>query len=125
MQITNLKTEEILEYAQKQFPNMYISLDETDFYLPSIESGEICVEGIDHPVYVSTHYAYEDHLVNGNQTRYKIPISIFYVKKDAYDVIYDNRGCCFVPYIEDGCMQHVSYQEFLYMIPTFVNIVKI
>ena len=70
MQITNLKTEEILEYAQKQFPNMYISLDETDFYLPSIESGEICVEGIDHPVYVSTHYAYEDHLVNGNLTRY-------------------------------------------------------
>lgn len=125
MQITNLKKEEILEYAQKQFPDMHIWLDQTDFYLPSIESGEVCVEGIDHSVYVSTHYAYEDHLVNGNQTRYKIPISIFYVKKDEYDVVYDGRECCYVAYKEDGCMQHVLYKEFLDMIPTFVNIVKI
>ena len=74
---------------------------------------------------MSTHYAYEDHLVNGNQTRYKIAIYVFYTKKDAYEVIYDSTQCCYVPYMEDGKMHHVSYKEFLEMIPTFVHIEKI
>lgn len=112
MVITNLDEEKVLEAAKKQFAPSFVAIDHMDFYLPDIESGKIMVAGVDHPMYVSTHYAYEDHVVKGNDTRYKVPLTTILVKEDAYSIIYDSRDCCYVAYEEDGEIQFVLYIDF-------------
>ena len=81
-------------------------------YLPDIEKGEMQIMSVTYPVYVSTHYAYEDKMVNGNKTRYKIPLSIIYTKQDAYEIIYDSRDICYVAYEQENAIQFVLYEDF-------------
>ena len=84
LQITGLEEQDVVQAAAVKFPGKYIEMGESDLYLPDIEKGSLTIEGIDHPVFASTHYAYEDKLVNGNKTRYKIPLTTVLVKKDKY-----------------------------------------
>ena len=107
----NLDKEKILTAAKQQFPHAYIEQD-VDFYLPDIEKGEMQIMSVTYPVYVSTHYAYEDKMVNGNKTRYKIPLSIIYTKQDAYEIIYDSRDICYVAYEQENAIQFVLYEDF-------------
>lgn len=112
MQITNLDKEQVLACAQAAFPNSYIELDTADFYIPSIEQGKIQVEGVDHPYYVSTHYAYEDRLVNGNQTRYKVALTVFFVKNDPFEVLYDSTDKYYVAFIQNDTVSFLTYDAF-------------
>lgn len=117
MQITNLDKEQVLNCIQAAFPNSYIELDTADFYIPSIEQGKIQVEGVDHPYYVSTHYAYEDRLVNGNQTRYKVALTVFFVKDDPFEVLYDTNDKYYVAFIKNDMVSFLSYDAFhVYML---------
>lgn len=111
MQITNLNKEDILAKAQEVFPDSFIELDTIDLFLRDQEKGKGTIEGIDHPVFISTHYAYEDHLINNNKTRYKIHLSIIYIKNDAYEVIYDSREMCYVAYQENE-IKFILYKDF-------------
>ena len=108
----NLDKEKILTAAKQQFPHAYIEQDDVDFYLPDIEKGEMQIMSVTYPVYVSTHYAYEDKMVNGNKTRYKIPLSIIYTKQDAYEIIYDSRDICYVAYEQENAIQFGLYEDF-------------
>ena len=112
MQIVNLDKENVLNAAKETFPNEYTELDHCDLFLSFIDHGEITMDGIDHPLYVSTHYVYEDHLVNQNKTRYKIPLTIVYRKKNPYEVLYDSYGKCYVAYMEEDQILFVLYEDF-------------
>ena len=109
----NLDKEKILTAAKQQFPHAYIEQDDVDFYLPDIEKGEMQIMSVTYPVYVSTHYAYEDKMVNGNKTRYKIPLSIIYTKQDAYEIIYDSRDICYVAYEQENAIQFVPISRII------------
>ena len=99
LQITGLEEQDVIQAAAVKFPGKYIEMGESDLYLPDIEKGSLTIEGIDHPVFASTHYAYEDKLVNGNKTRYKIPLTTVLVKKGKYYVAYkEEEKIHFVPY---------------------------
>lgn len=124
MQIIDLDKQEILEAAQRAFLNNYIEVDTTDFFLPAIEKGEIQLDGIEHTYHVNTHYVYEDRLVKGNQTRYKVSISIITVKQNAYEVIYDSYGKCFVA-IKEEELHFVPYEDFYEYIKDFIHIKEI
>ena len=80
--------------------------------LRDIEKGTLHIDGISFPVYASTHYAYEDRLVNGNKTRYKIGLTAILIKKDPYEVIYDSYGKYFIAYKEDQTVHFVPYEDF-------------
>ncbi len=112
MNFYKLDKHAVLEAAKETFPTMYIEQDEMDFYLPDIERGEIIVEPLTIHFYISTNYAYEDRIVNGNKTRYKVPLSIIYTKHDKYEIIYDSREVCYVAYEEDHQMKFCLYTEF-------------
>ena len=112
LQITGLEEQAVAQAAAVKFPDKYIEMGESDLYLPDIEKGSLTIAGIDHPVYASTHYAYEDKMVNGNKTRYKIPLSIIYTKQDAYEIIYDSRDICYVAYEQENAIQFVLYEDF-------------
>lgn len=115
MRITGLTAQEVLASAQQMFPGKYIDLTTCDLFLEDIEAGEIQIEGIDHPLYVSTHYAYENHIVNDNPTRYKVELTAIYVKDNRYDVIYDSTQSYYIAY-EEQEIQFVRYdklQDFL------------
>lgn len=120
----NLDNNKILEAAKQQFPKFYIEQDVTDFYLPDVEKGEIRIASIPHTIYVSTHYAYEDRMINGNKTRYKMQLSIIYTTKDAYEVVYDSRDICYVAYEEDDEIYFILYEDFYDKIRVQIEIIE-
>ena len=107
-----LSKEEVLKAAQATFQDVYIEYDEMDFYIPDLDFGILRIEGIDKDFFVSTHYAYEDRLVNENQTRYKVPLSIVYTKHDPFEIMYDTHAICYVAYKEEGEIKFILYTKF-------------
>lgn len=122
LQITGLEEQAVAQAAAVKFPDKYIEMGESDLYLPDIEKGSLTIAGIDHPVYASTHYAYEDKLVNGNKTRYKIPLTTVLVKKDKYEVIYDSYGKYYVAYKKDEGIQFVPYEDFYELLKPLIHV---
>ena len=111
MQITGLNKEEVRFAAQEIYKKSYIDVDTCDLFLRGIEKGKIQIDCIDHPVYVNTNYAYEDKLINGNQTRFKIPLTTIQVKTNKYEVIYDSFGTYFVAYKDDESIKFIPYED--------------
>ena len=91
-------------------------------YLPDIEKGKLRIEGIDKPVFASTHYAYEDKLVNGNKTRYKIPLATVLIKRDKYEVIYDSYGKYYVAFKDEAGIQFVLYEDFYELLKPMIHL---
>ena len=116
LQITGLEEQDVVQAAAVKFPGKNI-----EFSLPDIEKGSLTIEGIDHPVFASTHYAYEDKLVNGNKTRYKIPLTTVLVKKDKYEVIYDSYGKYYVAYKEEEKIHFVPYEDFYELLKPLIH----
>lgn len=123
MKITNLDKEKVEKEAKEAFQGKYVEMDTTDLFLADMESGTLRLDGMDHAIYVSTHYAYEDHLVNNNKTRYKIPLTLVLLKNDPYDVIYDSKGCCYVAYEEENHIHFVLYEEFQDFLKPYLHVV--
>lgn len=120
--LTEEDTAIIMESAQVRFHNKYIGLDTCDLFLPQIEKGTIQLEGQSQNIYVSTHYAYEDRLVNGNKTRYKIQLALINVKHDKYQIQYDSYGMCFVAY-EDNGIKFIPYEDYNDFLSSFIRVV--
>ena len=122
MQLKDLDKEEVQTVLQQQYPDKYVEVGEADLYLNDIEKGVMTIDCFDHPVYASTHYAYEDRLVNGNKTRYKISLTTAMLKKDKYEVIYDSYGKYFVVYKEEGEIRMVPYEDFYDMLKPMIHL---
>ena len=123
MQFLNLNEEELLAAAKQAYPQNYIEYDHTDFYVRDIAKGTIHIDDVDYPLYVSTNYVYEDHVINGNDTRFKSKLSVITLKKDAYDVVYDSFGKYFVAYKEDT-IKFVPYEDFYDMLKDHIHVEK-
>lgn len=121
MQITGLDEQEVAKAAANTFANTYVEVGSADLFLPDIEKGELCIDGIEHPIYASTHYAYEDRLVNGNKTRYKVALTTILLKKDAYEVIYSSRGKYYVAYKTEEGIQFVLYEDFYALLKPLIH----
>lgn len=101
------------EAAQLAFPNQYIEIMESDIYLKDTIAGRYAAPWLDHEFYVSTDYAYEDKMVNGNQTRYKVGMQCILVKPSRYEVVYDTKDSYFAVYEEDGNIKFMKYIDIL------------
>lgn len=121
MQFLNLNEEEVLAAAKLVYPQNYIEYDHTDFYVRDIAKGTIHIDDVDFPLFVSTNYVYEDHVINGNDTRFKSKLSVITLKKDAYDVVYDSFGKYFVAYKEDT-IKFIPYEDFYDMLKEHIHI---
>lgn len=124
MQFLNLNEEEVVEAAKSAYPQNYIEYDHTDFYVRDIAKGTIHIDDVDTPLFVSTNYVYEDHVINGNDTRFKSKLSVITLKKDAYDVVYDSFGKYFVAYKEDT-IKFIPYEDFYDMIKAKIHVEKV
>jgi hypothetical protein len=113
----------VLEAAKNQFPSKYINYDTCDLYLKNLEKGTIRFSNIDQNFFVSTHYVYEERLVKGNQTRYKVAIPLLTVKNNPYDIVYDVADCTYCVYKENDTYQFILYTEFLDKIETLYEII--
>lgn len=122
MQITELSRAEVLAAAQVQFPDQYVEMDTIDFYLPHIEKGEVRMEGVRHPLYASTHYVYEDRMVNGNKTRYKVPLMLVCVKRSADEIVYDGKKHYHIAVKDNAKIRLYPYMEFLALIEKLVTL---
>lgn len=123
MQIINLDKEEVAKAAAIEFSGKYIEMESCDLFLKDEESGKASIDFIDHEVYIGTNYVYEDRLVNGNKTRYKVPITIIYLKKDPYETIYDSKGKCYVAYKEDT-IHFILYEDFYTFIKPQIHMLE-
>lgn len=124
MQITGLNQEEVRAAAQVAHKNSYIAMDSCDLFLSDIEQGEIRIAGMDYPIFVSTHYAYEDKLINGNQTRFKVSLTAFFVKKHKHEIIYDSYGKFYVAVKEDSAIKLIAYEDIHDFLKDKIQILK-
>lgn len=124
MLIKQLEEDNIKKAAQAVFPNAYIQVEESDIYLKGKIAGRYRAPWLDHEFYVSTEYAYEDILINGNQTRYKVHMPCILVKQSQYDVIYDSRDIFFVAYEEDGEIKFKKYVDILQVLPEQMELLE-
>lgn len=109
----HLDQDTLLNEAKQYFNGQYVHFDSCDLYLTELEKGTIQFKEMDQKFYVSTHYVYEERLVKGNQTRYKVNIPLFTITKNQYDVVYDSEACTYCVYEEDGTYHFVLYKDFL------------
>lgn len=110
--------------AQTAFPDFYIQVDESDIYLRNTTAGRYKADWLDREFYISTEYVYEDILVNGNKTRYKVAMSCVLLKKDRYDVIYDAKDAYYVAYEEDGEIKFMKYIDILEILPKQIELLE-
>lgn len=122
MQLLHLKDEEVEAAAKQQFPDYVVEVDHTDWYVRSYESGSLQAKFSEVPLYLSTHYVYEDHLVQGNMTRYKVQITVIWLKKDHYDVIYDSKGLYYVAYEDEGSIHFCPYEELEDLVLPYIKV---
>ncbi|MEG0264974.1 MAG: hypothetical protein RSC93_06620 [Erysipelotrichaceae bacterium] len=89
MKINGIKEEDIIKQAKIVFKDCFIKVDEDHIFLKDVEKGCYESDWLDHKFYVNTSYAYEDVLVNKNQTRYLINCQSVWVKENEFDLIYN------------------------------------
>lgn len=122
MKLLNLEKEIVEAAAKEQFPNDFIEVDTTDWYMPSYEKGNIATKLYEKPLYLSTHYVYEDRIVQGNQTRYKVELTVIWLKDDPYGVIYDSKNRYYVAYEDQDKIQFCEYDHFESLILPYLEI---
>ena len=113
MRITALSDEQVLAAAQKQFPDKAILSEPSDIYLKGKKTGRYRVDWLDHDVYISTEYAYEDRSINGNKTRYQVSVPCVLVKKHPHDIVYDSRDIYFAAYTENDEICFMRYVDLI------------
>ncbi|MDE6476440.1 MAG: hypothetical protein K2L08_06275 [Erysipelotrichaceae bacterium] len=116
MKIQDLDKEEVLQAARKQFPDYEIEIDTTDLFTYDLEEGKYQAPFYEKDIYISTRYAYEDIMVNGNATRYKIQITTIMLLKHTYEIIYQTKGRYYVAYEKEGEIFFHPYEEFFMLI---------
>ena len=124
MIIKPLEEERLLAAAHIAFPNSYIQIESSDIYLKNQIAGRYHAPWLDHDFYVSTEYAYEDRVVNGNKTRYKVAMPCILVKADQYDVIYDSSNCYYVAYEEEGEIKFRLYVDLIQELPKTMELLE-
>lgn len=113
MEIKTLSEEQLLAAAQKQFINKAILSDSSDIYLKGKQTGRYRVDWLDHDIYISTEYAYEDRMINGNKTRYKVQVPCVLIKDHPHDIIYDSRDIYYAAYIENNEIRFMRYVDLI------------
>lgn len=121
MEILKLNKTNVLEAAQKKFQGRYIEIGECDLFLESITSGNMYLDGYENELFVNTNYVYEDRIVKGNKTRYKIQLTTVLLKKDAYEVIYDSFGKYFVAYKNEDTIAFIAYEDVNAFLEPFIH----
>lgn len=114
----------ILAAAKEKFPNADNHLDQCDLFMKDVSDGTYTCNFLDHPIYISTQYAYEDILVNENQTRYKLHVSTLELKKAPYSVNYSWNDCYYAIYEEDDQIQFMKYPLFLDFIKNQIQVME-
>lgn len=113
MQIKMLSDEQLLHAAQKRFVGKAIVLEPSDIYLKGKQTGRYHVDWLDHDVYISTEYAYEDRIINGNKTRYKVQVPCVLIKEHFHDIIYDSRDIYYAAYMENDEICFMRYVDLI------------
>lgn len=113
MNLKNLDEEQIKAAAAAAFPDYVIRVDTTDVFLQNVEDGTYISDFLESEFYVSTQYAYEDILVNGNKTRYKIHMNTIELLDDAYSVNYNWNDRYYAVYEIENKIHFMKYTEFL------------
>lgn len=124
MVIKKLSDEAIIKAAKQAFPNHYIQVEHSDIFLKGKIAGRYKAPWIEQEFYVSTEYAYEDLLVNGNKTRYKIHMPCVLVKENRYDIIYDSKDCYYVAYEDAGHIQFKRYIDVIQELPEQMELLE-
>lgn len=124
MEFVKLEETEIKEAAQKAFPGFYIEVEHSDIYLRDTRAGRYRAPWLDREFYVSTDYAYEDILVNGNKTRYKVQMPCILLKKDKYDIIYDSKDKYFSVYKENDEIKFMKYIDIIELLPDDIELLE-
>ena len=113
VKLKDLHMEDIEKAAKQNWPDFFIRVDTADLFLEGIADGCYTADFIDGEFYVSTQYAYENILVNGNKTSYKISVYTVERLKDASHINYRWDDCFYAVYEDENGIQFMEYPEFL------------
>lgn len=117
MKINQINEDEILKQAQIKFADKYIKLEQDHVFLKDYEVGTYTSEWLDHEFFVSTNYAYENILVNGNKTRYLVNAQTIWVS-DRKDQVIFNPENHYYYVVEEG------NEILFYILDEFQSILK-
>lgn len=124
MLLKKFDEEMLKEAAQRAFPDFYIQIEYSDIYLRNTTAGRYTAPWLKQEFYISTEYVYEDVLVNGNKTRYKVSMSCILLKKDRYDVVYDSSDVYYAAYEEDGEIRFMKYVDIIKELPKQITLLE-
>lgn len=113
MKIRSFEEVELIEAAQKAFPDAYAEIMTNDLYLKGKRAGRYRAPWLDQEFYVSTEYAYIDQMEKGNRIRSKLHLPCVLVKSDPYEVIYDSRDCFYTAYEADEGIAFMKYVDLI------------
>ena len=113
MKLSGLSDELVKAAAEKRFGEQhYFKLCEDHVFLKHTEEGTYQSDWLDHEFFVSTNYAYENILVNGNKTRYLVKTTGVWIMKNPYDIIYDPQDRYYYAYEEENEIKFENSQNF-------------
>lgn len=121
MRLFELDVEALKQQASEKFANKYIEIVNSDWYIDDLYEGQISLAGLNETLYVSTNYVYHDVDVNGNKTRYKMPLTCILVKNHAYEVIYNYDDAYYVAYEDEGKISFILYRDFIDFIKAYYH----
>ncbi len=124
MRIQAIAPKELETAAKAAFQEYEIEISESDLFLKGRIAGQYQAPWYDHDFYISTEYVYEDRMVNGNQTRYKVAMPCVLLKKDRYEVVYDYQDRYYVAYLEQDKICFCPYHEMLERLNETTTLIK-
>lgn len=121
MRLFELDLEKVKQQAKIDFVDKYSEIVNSDWYLDDIFEGQISLDGLDEILYVNTNYVYHDVDVNGNKTRYKMPLTCLLVKNNPYEIIYSYENAYYVAYEDEGKINFILYRDFINFIKAYYH----
>ena len=121
MKIMGIDKEAVKEAAARAFPRKHAQIENGSLFLPGCADGTYRCDHMEELLHVSTCMGFHEVMIQGNQTRVKIEITLVFLKDGSYEVIYEGKKCCHVAMEEDGEIRFLPYEAFLEQIVTTLH----
>ena len=92
MKIMGIDKEAVKEAAARAFPRKHAQIENGSLFLPGCADGTYRCDHMEELLHVSTCMGYHEVMIQGNQTRVKIEITLVFLKDGPYEVIYERSA---------------------------------
>lgn len=121
MRIMDIDIEKVRAQAKQTFPDQFIQIETGSLFIPDSEAGTYTCDYMEDLLYISTCMGYHEVMIKGNKTRVKVEITLVFLKKNPYEVIYEGMRCCHVAMADGEQISFIPYDQFLLTIGDHIH----